>query len=99
MKKIASLLIALSLVFAFAVSAFALTGENYALFSASSDVDIPINEHLGGDVNGDGMVSVFDALAAIDAVINNGTCPAGDMNMDNTLSLLDVLQILKKTAE
>ncbi len=67
--------------------------------SIENSYSIIVTESLLGDVNGDGMISVYDALTALNAIINSGTCPAGDTNMDKKLSLIDVLQILKETAK
>ncbi len=98
MKKTVSLLISITLVFALAVSAFALTGENYALFSSSSNVDIPINEHIGGDTNGDGAVTLLDAVAVLRATVGdkyNTSRDGLDANEDGAVSVLDVIIVLR----
>lgn len=98
MKKIASLLMCLSLVFIFAVGTSALTGENYALFSSSSDVDIPINEHIGGDANGDGKVTLVDAIALLRVSVGdfyNTSRDGIDANEDGVVSVLDVVEVVR----
>ena len=98
MKKIASLLVCLSLVLALAICACALNGENYALFSSSSNVDIPINEHIGGDANGDGKVTLVDAIALLRATVGdtyNTSRDGLDANEDGIVSVLDVVEVVR----
>ncbi len=52
-----------------------------------------------GDINSDGVISLYDALYALSAMLNEKSCPVADINADKKLSLLDVLQILKKVSE
>ena len=52
---------------------------------------------LAGDVNGDGTVTVADALCALRALIAGVTIPAADMDGDGVLALADILQILRVT--
>lgn len=97
MKKIISLFICATLIFALSVSVFALNGENYAEFSSSSDVDIPVNEHIGGDINGDGVVTFIDVVAMIRVTVGdtyNTSYHAHDANNDGEISVLDVIAVL-----
>lgn len=48
-----------------------------------------------GDIDGDGLVTVLDALMLIRAVLNNLTIENGDLNGDGKLSLIDVLRVIK----
>ncbi len=50
---------------------------------------------LAGDANGDGTVTVADALYALRALIAGVTIPAADMDGDGVLALADILQILR----
>ena len=50
---------------------------------------------LAGDANGDGTVTVADALYALRALIAGLTIPAADMDGDGVLALADILQILR----
>ena len=52
---------------------------------------------LAGDANGDGTVTVADALCALRALIAGATIPAADMDGDGVLALADILQILRVT--
>ena len=94
MKKIISLFICATLIFALSVSVFALNGENYASFSSSSDVDIPANEHIGGDINGDGEVTFIDVVAMLRVTVGdvyNTNRHAHDANNDGEVSVIDVI--------
>ena len=52
---------------------------------------------LAGDANGDGTVTVTDALCALRALIAGVTIPAADIDGDGVLALADILQILRVT--
>ena len=81
-----------------ALPAFALTGENYAVFSSDSDVYIPINEHIGGDANGDGKVTLIDAIVLLRATVGdiyNSSRDGLDANEDGTVSVLDVVAVIR----
>ena len=95
MKRFISLFICLALMLC--IGAGALTGENYALFSSSSNVDIPINEHIGGDTNGDGKVNLLDAVALLRALVGdtyNTSRDGLDVNEDGKVSVLDVIAVI-----
>ena len=51
-----------------------------------------------GDINGDGEITVFDALTALRALLNGRTVDNADMNGDGKLSLLDIIKILRLTS-
>ncbi|MBQ4557242.1 MAG: hypothetical protein IJA60_06325 [Clostridia bacterium] len=98
MKRIASLFICLTLVLSLALCGSALTGENYAPFSSDSNVDFPINEHIGGDANGDGKVTLSDAIALLRVSVGdfyNTSRDGIDANEDGTVSVLDVIAVLR----
>ena len=51
-----------------------------------------------GDANGDGTVTLLDALHALCAILGGTSAdrmPAADMDGDGTLTLADVVQILR----
>ena len=52
---------------------------------------------LAGDANGDGTVTVADALCALRALIAGVTISAADMDGDGVLALADILQIRRGT--
>ena len=98
MKKFVFLLVSIVLTCSLAVSAFALTGENFAMFSSSSDVDIPINEHIGGDANGDGVVTLIDVVALLRASVGdtyNTSVHGLDANEDGETTVLDIVLVLR----
>ena len=57
--------------------------------------EIPMLEIVQGDLDGDGEVSVKDALTSIKAVLNGTVLEGADMNGDGKLTLIDVLRVLK----
>ena len=63
------------------------------------ETTVLINGTLPGDANGDGKITVYDALNVLKAIVNSHDFPAGDINSDKTLSLLDVIIILKECAD
>ena len=97
MKKIVSLFICVAFLGALTLGVFALTGENYALFSSSSNVKIPMNEHIGGDVNGDGSVTLLDVVALLRVTVGdtyNTSVHAIDVNLDGKVNVVDILSVL-----
>ncbi|MBE6679340.1 MAG: hypothetical protein E7598_02330 [Ruminococcaceae bacterium] len=98
MKKHFSLLICLALSAFLALGAFALSGENYALFSGKTNVEIPINEHVAGDANGDGTVNIVDAISVLRYSVGNkvNTLRDGvDTNSDGAVNPADVFVIIR----
>lgn len=98
MKKVVSLLLSIIIVCSFCVSASALTGENYALFSSESNVNIPINEHIGGDANGDGAVTLIDVIAMLRASVGdtyNTSVHGLDTDDDGETTIVDAVFVLR----
>lgn len=98
MKKIISLILCLSVVFALAAVVSAYEGENYIVFSNSANVDIPKNQHVAGDSNGDGTVNLLDVMATFRYISGNASSTlrdSVDTNSDGSVTLVDVLLILK----
>ncbi|MBQ9428141.1 MAG: dockerin type I repeat-containing protein [Clostridia bacterium] len=79
------------------LSASALTGENYAPFSAAG-ADFPTQEHIVGDANGDGRVDLRDAVATL-RYLGGGTSnisrDAIDADGSGKVNLLDVILVLR----
>ncbi len=97
MKKIVSLLVCFAMAATLFVSVVALTGENYAMFSTSSNVDIPVNEHIGGDANGDGKVTLIDVVALLRVCsgdMTNTSYHGLDANEDGVRNVADALLTL-----
>ena len=79
------------------LSSAALTGENYAMFSPSSNVSVPVNEHIGGDANGDGKVTFIDVVAMLRASsgdVSNTSYHGLDANGDGNINVADALMVL-----
>ncbi|MBQ8836678.1 MAG: hypothetical protein IJ002_04120 [Clostridia bacterium] len=55
--------------------------------------------NIKGDMNGDGIVSIVDALMLIKAVVNDTHLENGDLNGDGKSSLIDVLRVMKLIAK
>ena len=56
---------------------------------------LKMEEKVIGDVNGDGIVTVADALVIIRALLNDISLPNADLNGDGKLSLVDVIRVIK----
>ncbi len=61
--------------------------------------DVSEEETIVGDINGDGVLSVMDALKVLTSVVNGTELESADMNGDGTINLLDVIRILKLLAQ
>ncbi len=48
-----------------------------------------------GDVDGDGVIDVFDVLASIKAILNGIALNEADMDGDSKVTLIDIIRILK----
>lgn len=97
MKKIVILLSALLLTAALCAPAGALTGENFVLFSETSDVTLPTGEHIAGDADGNGKTNLRDAVAMLRYLGGDrkaATRDALDANGDGKVDLTDALFVL-----
>jgi len=65
--------------------------ETATVFAEVSVVD----NTVVGDIDGDGLVTVLDALMLIRTILNDETVNNGDINGDGKVGLLDVIRILK----
>ena len=64
--------------------------------SAKNTGTVSIKTAVVGDVNGDGSVTLVDALLVIKAVLNDTVLENADMNGDGKISLLDAIRVLKR---
>lgn len=61
----------------------------------SATVTVSEEEILLGDIDGDGIVTITDALTLLRAVVNDQTLVNGDLNGDGKVSLIDVIRVFK----
>ena len=52
-----------------------------------------------GDANGDGNITLFDAMSILRSILNQQTVAGGDVNGDGKTTLADVLRVLKLLAQ
>ena len=58
-----------------------------------------IVQKLVGDIDGDGNVTIKDALDLIRVILNDETIENGDVNSDGKVGLADVIRVLKLLAK
>lgn len=70
-----------------------------ALDTAAVGAVASVGESNTGDVDGDGNVTLGDALKVLSSILKNKTLESGDMNGDGKLTLVDVLRIIKRISQ
>lgn len=70
------------------------TGEVLCMTPVSAEI-VYAEEKVIGDVNGDGIVTIADALVIIRAVLNDISLPNADLNGDGKVGLVDVIRAIK----
>ena len=73
------------------------TGEQYSLKIPGMELiyaNMPQDETLTGDVNGDGEVNIADVNAIIDMILTGNTQPNGDVNGDGEVNIADVNAVI-----
>ncbi len=98
MKRFIALLFSILIIAACTVFTSAYEGENYVKFSSSSDVDFPVNQHIAGDANGDGTVSLLDVITAMKYLSGDTSSSLRDsidINSDGSVTLTDAMLLLK----
>ena len=78
--------------------------REYTVTVSAENVTQDVKIYLLGDINGDGVISVQDALLALQASVGKYTPTAqeqkaGDVNADGTLDVSDALLILQKAVD
>jgi hypothetical protein len=51
-------------------------------------------DYFLGDVNGDGIINITDAMVILDRINNGDTSIVGDVNSDGTISVADMMLIV-----
>jgi PKD repeat protein len=76
--------------------------EVQSIYAAGSNGKCKCSANSQGDLNGDGMIDVFDVIAVIDAAFSGGTdpqdplspTPRGDVNNDGAVDVFDVIYLI-----
>lgn len=68
-------------------------------FTSSKRAVVGIQPKVWGDVNGDGEVTVSDAMAIQGQILKGRKTLDGDVNYDGETDVVDVMQVVKKTLE
>jgi len=68
-------------------------GMSMAVSAADTETTV-----VAGDVNGDGVCTIFDVLLILRAMLSDKELAGGDINGDGKLSLVDVIRALKLSA-
>ena len=72
--------------------------ESVDTFAIFAEVNVE-DGAVVGDIDGDGMVTVLDALILVRAIVNDETIKNGDMNGDGKVGLVDVIRVIKLIAQ
>ena len=73
------------------------TGTQYSLKIPGMELiyaNMPQEEAIKGDVNGDGEVNIADVNAIIDMILTGNTLPNGDVNGDTEVNIADVNAVI-----
>ena len=73
------------------------TGEQYSLKIPGMELvyaNMPQDEALTGDVNGDGEVNIADVNAIIEMILTGNMRPEGDVNGDTEINIADVNAVI-----
>ncbi len=81
------------------IEAYGENRESLTVTTVGATVTVAAGEVVQGDINGDGSVTVQDALLVIKAMLNKKMNAAADISGDGKLSIVDVLLIMKKVCE
>jgi len=70
---------------------FSDTNANGIPVNLGSCIDVDFNNSLYGDLDGDGVVNVIDAVILVNAVLNGENISGGDLNSDGIVNILDIV--------
>ena len=77
-----------------ASEAYNANGEAVIMTPVTAEI-VYAKETVTGDLNGDGIVTIADALTLIRVILNNQTIANGDVNGDGKIGLADVIRVMK----
>ena len=66
-----------------------------AIDTTSVPCEVSVSARKVGDIDGDGFVSIVDAMKLIRAIVNDETIENGDVNGDGKVGLIDVIRVIK----
>ena len=69
------------------------TESGYILFDK---IEITPYTYEVGDMNGDGVLNIFDLQRLVNCVFGKGSCANGDLNSDGKYNIFDVQQLVNK---
>ena len=67
------------------------TNANGVSVTLGSCIEVDFNNSLYGDLDGDGVVNVIDAVILVNAVLNGENISGGDLNSDGIVNILDIV--------
>ena len=71
-------------------------GDKLVATTVCAEIPEIVEDKLLGDVDGDEILTVFDALVIVRAIVNQTVVSNADMNGDGAVTLLDVIRIFKQ---
>ena len=74
---------------------FSDTNANGIPVNLGSCIDVDFNNSLYGDLDGDGVVNVIDAVILVNAVLNGENISGGDLNSDGIVNILDIVILVE----
>ena len=66
-----------------------------AIDTTSVPCEVSVSARKAGDIDGDGTVTVLDALMLLRAIVNEDFVENGDLNGDGKVTLIDVIRVIK----
>ena len=72
--------------------------EGHAVETATVCAQVTV-EVVSGDMDGDGHISILDALFLLRAFLDGESAPRGDLNGDGRIGVADVIRLLKMIAQ
>ena len=74
-------------------------GNTLVATAVSAEIPEYVEELLPGDMDGDGVLTVLDALTILKMIVNGALSKLADVNEDGTVNLTDAIRIFKEIAK